>query len=103
MRSVQNRIRKLIVEEKEITYHKEITENIKAFYETLFKGNFSKTNIEKQRFLYSLSNKTLANEQYSICENKISETDLFDSMKSMKNNKTPGNDGLTKEFYETLL
>ena len=23
-------------------------------------------------------------------------------MKSMKNNKTPGNDRLTKEFYETL-
>ena len=23
-------------------------------------------------------------------------------MKSMKNNKTPGNDGLTKEFYETF-
>ena len=23
-------------------------------------------------------------------------------MKSMKNNKTPGNDGLTKEFYKTF-
>ena len=23
-------------------------------------------------------------------------------MKSMKNNKTPGNNGLTKEFYETF-
>ena len=33
---------------------------------------------------------------------KISETDLFDSMKSMKNNKTSGSDGLTKEFYETF-
>ena len=35
-------------------------------------------------------------------ENKISETDLFDSMKSMKNKKTPCNYGLTKEFYETF-
>ena len=32
----------------------------------------------------------------------MSETGLFNSMKSMKNNKTPGNDGLTKEFYETF-
>ena len=82
--------------------HKEISKNIKAFYKTLFKRNFSKNNFEKQQFLTSLSTKTLTNEQYDLCENKISETDLFDFMKSMKNNKTPGNDGLTKEFYETF-
>ena len=41
-RGVQNQIRKLIVEEKEITDHKEISKNIKALYETLFKRNFSK-------------------------------------------------------------
>ena len=52
-RDVQSRIRKLIVEEKEITYLEEISQNIKAFYETLFKRNFSKTNVEKQRFLNS--------------------------------------------------
>ena len=50
----------------------------------------------------SLSTKTLTNEQYGLRENKISETDLFDSMKSMSNNKTPGKDRLTKEFHETL-
>ena len=48
------------------------------------------------------STKTSSNEQYDLRENKISETDLFDSMKGMKNNKTPRNDGLTKEFYETF-
>ena len=30
------------------------------------------------------------------------ETDLFDSMKSMKNNKILGNNGLKKEFFETF-
>ena len=82
--------------------HKETSKNIKTFYETLFKQNFSKTYVEKQRFLNSLSNKALTNEQYDLCENKINETDLFDSMKSMKKIKTPGNDGLTKEFYKTF-
>ena len=101
-RGVQSRIRKFIAGEKEITDHKELSKNIKAYYETLFKRNFSKTNVEKQRFLNYLSNKTLTNEQYDLRENKISETDLFDSMKSMKNNKTSGSDGLTKEFYETF-
>ena len=50
-RSVLTRIRKLTVEEKEITNYKEISKNIKAFYETLFKQNISKTNVEKQQFL----------------------------------------------------
>ena len=63
-----------------------MSKNIKAFYETLFKRNLSKINVEKQRFLNSLCTKTLTNEQYDLCENKISQTDLFDSMESMKNN-----------------
>ena len=33
----------------------------------------------------------------------ISKTELFDSMKSMRNNKIPGNNGLTKEFFENFL
>ena len=81
---------------KELTDHKEISKNIKEFCDTLFKRD------EKQRFLNSLSTKTLTNEQYDLCENKISETHLFDSMKSMKNNKTLGTDELTKEFYKTF-
>ena len=46
-RGVQNRIRKHVVEEKK-NDHKEISKNIKAFYETLLKRNFSKTKVEKQ-------------------------------------------------------
>ena len=101
-RGVQNQIRKLIFENKEKTDHKEISKNIKTFYETLFKQNFSKFNVEKQRFLNSLSTRTFPNEQYDLSKNKMSETGLFNSMKSMNNSKTPGNDGLTKEFYKTF-
>ena len=85
----------LFLKKKELTDHKVISKNIKEFCDTLFKRD------EKQRFLNSLSTKTLANEQYDLCRNKISETDLFDSMKSMKNNKKLGTDELTKEFYKT--
>ena len=53
---------------------------------------------KKQRFLNSLSTKTLKNKQYDLCENKISQTDLLDSMKSMKNNKITRNNWLIKEF-----
>ena len=96
---MQNQIRKLIVEEIEITSYKEISRSTKAFYKTLFKINFSKTNVKRQQFFNSLSTKTLTNEQNNLLENKI----IVDSMKNMINNKTPGNDILTKEFYETFL
>ena len=38
----------------------------------------------------------------NLCENDLTEDELLISLKSMQNNKTPGNDGLTKEFYETF-
>ena len=46
--------------------------------------------------------KTLANQQWDLCRHEIRESDLFDSMISMKLYKTSGNDGLTKEFYKTF-
>ena len=46
--------------------------------------------------------KTLANQQWDLCRHEIRESDLFDSMISMKFYKTSGNDGLIKEFYKTF-
>ena len=39
------------------------------------------------------------NDFFNLCEN---EDELLISVKNIQNNKTPGNDGLTKEFYETF-
>ena len=45
--------------------------NNKVFHETLFKQNFSKTNIKKQVFLSSVDIKTSTNQQLNIWENEI--------------------------------
>ena len=45
--------------------------NNKVFHETLFKQNFSKTNIKKQVFLSSVDIKTSTNQQSNIWENEI--------------------------------
>ena len=58
------------------------------FYEKLFKQNYSKINVEKWEFLNSQDTKTLTNQQSDLCKNEIEETNLFDSMKSMKNKLT---------------
>ena len=39
---------------------------------------------------------------YTLREAEIIEDNLLVALKSMPNNKTPGNNGLPKEFYETF-
>ena len=34
-----------------------------------------------------------------LCEDELSESELYDALKSMPNSKSPGNNGLTKEFF----
>ena len=53
-------------------------------------------------FLDNISFQVINNDFFSLCENDLTEDELLISLKSMQNNKTPGNDGLTKEFYEAF-
>ena len=36
------------------------------------------------------------------CEKDITEKQLLEALKSMSNDKPPGNDGLTKKFFDTF-
>ena len=40
------------------------------------------------------------NEQFSLCEAEISLDEIMKSINSETNNKSPGNEGLTAEFYQ---
>ena len=72
------------------------------FYANLFKEKL-KTNSENlNNFLNDLSILSLAETQKQICEEELTENDIYESMISFDNNKPPGNDGLTKEFYQTF-
>ena len=44
----------------------------------------------------------LTQEQKQDCKKEISEKEVIDARKSFSNNKSPGNDRLTKEFYEAF-
>ena len=96
-RGNQNQIRKLIIDEKEIDGDVEILKKIESFYETLFKSQSFKNVSEIEKFLCGITTPSLNNDQINLCEKDLSETDLYNAMKNMQNNKSPGNDGLTKE------
>ena len=53
-------------------------------------------------YLSLISIPVLAGEQSQTCEGPILESELLKALKNMSNNKSPGNDGLTKEFNETF-
>ena len=85
---------------KDITYHKEINACICKFYKNLFKKNVYKSDSEKKSFLNSIALPNLTSKSFDICESEITEKDLITALKSMPYGKSPGHDGLTKEFYE---
>ena len=43
----------------------------------------------------------LSEDKAKLCEEDLTEKDLCDFLKSIQNDKSPGNDRLIKEFYET--
>ena len=44
----------------------------------------------------------LSFEEVQLCVGTITKDEILETLKSMKNNKLPGNDGFPKEFYETF-
>ena len=98
-------ITKLNVDENIITDPKEILEEGRKFYHTLYSDN---TNlISNQRRDEVIDNFTkseylpkLSEIEKNQCEDVLTEGELLKSIKAFKNGKTPGTDGLTAEFYK---
>ena len=51
---------------------------------------------------FSNTNK-ISNEHFNLCEAELSLDEIIKSINSETNNKPPGNDGLTAEFYRYFL
>ena len=101
MRS-SNHNKKLIFNDKETTDQTYILECIGKFYETLFKKRKQKSAVEIKGFLRHLNIRKSSEDKRKLCEENLAGKDLSDSLKNMKNDKSPGNNGSTKEFYETF-
>ena len=72
------------------------------FFEQLFQKSTQKSILEQKNLLKDIPLPVLNQNQQSFCEQDITEKDLYNSLKEIPNNKSPGNDGLTKEFYEAF-
>ena len=87
---------------KEITTPSEISLTLKQFYENIFQKTIAKSVVDIEMFLSDIHLPTISDHNYNICEAKVTDDNLLVALKSVPDNKTPGNDGLSKEFYETF-
>ena len=99
--AIQSQLLKVIVNKKEIISPEVINNEIYNLYKNLFTEKIL-TSKEKVDTLNKMSLPKLDNQKALSCEGPITETELLNALKSMSNDKSPGNDGLTKEFYETF-
>ena len=99
-KAINTTVRHLIDDGKDITDLKEINASICKFYKNLFKKNVSRSDSAKKSFLDCIALPNLTSKSFDICESEITEKDLVNALKSMPYSKSPGHDGLTKEFYE---
>ena len=72
---------------------------IKEFYSTLNKCRNTKGKEEYLEYLKTLKIPKLSNVERESCEGLLTKKECWDALQRMKNDKSPGSDRLTKEFY----
>ena len=101
-KGIQGQIKKLIVKNQKITDQNKIQNELLFFYETLFRNTSANTSEDCKSFLNEVFVPKLNYEDARFCERDFNKLELLKALKSTENNKSPENDGLTKEFYETF-
>ena len=72
---------------------------IKDFYSTLYKRRSTKGKEECLEYLKTLKIPKLSDVERESCEDLLTKKECWDALHRMKHDKSPGSDGLTKEFY----
>ena len=100
--ALQNQVRTLLCSQNEVMDKSQISHQLHHFHKTLFTEKLQNQNENITAYSNQISIPVLTGEQSQTCEGQILENELLKALKNMPNNKSSGNDGLTKEFYETF-
>ena len=77
-----------------------ILEEIYKYYKELYSRKKNPCSSEIDIYLDGVEFNTLSEEDASSCEGLLTENECYKALMSMPNNKTPGSDGLSAEFYK---
>ena len=93
-------MRKVIVNDKEITNPLKILEAQKLFYKKLYGAQPDILDKEAEEEFLTYSIPKLSQTSKDSCESEISADECYRVLLSFNNGKSPGNDGLPSEFYK---
>ena len=86
-----------------ITDPKKILQEIEKFYSDLYKADSLKPSENLlNSFLANPEIPRLTEENAHACEEKLTVAECLKSLQLFENNKSPGDDGLTAEFYKAF-
>ena len=81
-----------------------IINELRDYYQTLYSNHDPEEGEEfASDFLENPNIPSLSNNSKMNCEGLLTYAECFEALKKFPNGKTPGNDGLTAEFYKTFL
>ena len=86
-------------DEQETSDPIEIIRSLKKFYSSLYARRSNKTEDECIAYLRNTDIPKLTHDERNVCERKLTKMEIWNALDSVGNNKSPGNDGLSKEFY----
>lgn len=73
------------------------------YYENLYSDKVHKSNTEIEEYINNVTTPCLGYDECMKCEGPITLEESLNALKTMKNNKSPGNDGISAEFYKKIL
>ena len=100
-RGKKSSIRKLFKDDESLTSDPQvIMKELHSFYSDLYQNRSNEnSNALTDSLLSNVHIPKLTVEQRIRCEEKLTVGECFNTLKTFQKNKTPGNDGLTVEFY----
>lgn len=98
---IKSTMNKLIKQDgTETENQEEILKEQRYFYNELYTKRGVKSHREKEKYLETICTPTLTEKEKKEAEGMLDINELTKSMKSFKPCKSPGNDGITSEFYK---
>lgn len=95
----RNNISALKIDNNITTNYLDISKHVGSFYKDIYKSNCNINDCD--RFIESVKNfaPTISENFKTNCERPITKSEISEAIRSMKKGKSPGNDGLSVEFY----